>query len=133
MRYERVNIGLLIEQTMNGLGLNKSELARRIGVPNQNVNRLFEKTSIDTDKLITISEALDCDFFANYRPIGSTDGSNNAVASGDGAVAVNGNGTAHHFTTNASSDAVLAERVKALEALLAEKERLIKVLMENRK
>lgn len=32
----------------------------------------------------------------------------------------------------AVGDAVLAERVKSLEALLAEKERLIKVLMENK-
>lgn len=43
-------------------------------------------------------------------------------------MAVAGNGTAHHITTNASADAaVLQERIKSLEALLAEKERLIKV------
>lgn len=51
-----------------------------------------------------------------------------AATADNGGVAVAGNGTAHHITTNASADAaVLQERIKSLEALLAEKERLIKV------
>lgn len=123
MKFEKINIGLLIEQKMNELGVSKSEMARRSGIANQNINRVLERTSIDTDKLIAISEALNFNFFDCFH----TDESSTVTAD-NGRVAVAGNGTAHHITTNASADvAVLQERVKSLEALLAEKERLIKV------
>ena len=131
MKFEKINIGLLIEQKMNELDINKSEMARRSGIANQNINRVLERSSIDTDKLIAISEALDFNFFDCFRSI-----EDNSIATADnGGVAVAGNGTAHHFTTNASCEvAVLQERIKSLEALLAEKERLILVfekLMEK--
>ncbi len=131
MKFEKINIGLLIEQKMNELDINKSEMARRSGIANQNINRVLERSSIDTDKLIAISEALDFNFFDCFRSI-----EDNSIATADnGGVAVAGNGTAHHFTTNASCEvAVLQERIKSLEALLAEKERLIQVfekLMEK--
>lgn len=130
MKIEKINIGLLIEQKMNELDITKSEMARRSGIANQNINRVLDKPSIDTDKLISISEALDFNFFDCFRSI---DEKSNATAD-NGGVAIAGNGTAHHFTTNASCEtAVLQERVKSLEALLAEKERLINVLMEGRK
>lgn len=124
MKFEKVNIGLLIEQKMNELDINKSEMARRSGIANQNINRVLERSSIDTDKLVTISEALNFNFFDCFRTIEEQ----GAATADNGGVAVAGNGTAHHFTTNTSADAaVLQERIKSLEALLAEKERLIKV------
>lgn len=123
MKFEKINIGLLIEQKMNELNVSKSEMARRSGIANQNINRVLERSSIDTDKLVAISEALDFNFFDCYHSNKS-----NGVTADNGGVAVAGNGTAHHITTNASADAaVLQERIKSLEALLAEKERLIKV------
>lgn len=62
MKFEKINIGLLIEQKMNELGVSKSEMARRSGIANQNINRVLERTSIDTDKLVAISEALNFNF-----------------------------------------------------------------------
>ena len=124
MVIEKVNIGLAIEAKLNELELSKSEFGRKIGIPQQNVNRILEKASIDTDKLTLISEALNFIFFDCFHTI---DESSTAMAD-NGGVAIAGNGTAHHFTTNASCEvAVLQERIKSLEALLAEKERLIKV------
>lgn len=132
MEYKRVNIGLLMEQKMNELGLNKSEFARKIGVPNQNVNRLFEKQSIDTDKLISICESLNVDFFDYYRPVGSTSMvGNNAVANGDSSIAVSGNNNSN-IVAGCGDVLLLQERVKHLEALLTEKDRLINVLMERK-
>ena len=123
MKFEKINIGLLIEQKMNELNVSKSEMARRSGIANQNINRVLERSSIDTDKLVAISEALDFNFFDCYHSNKS-----NGVTADNGGVAVAGNGTEHHITTNVSADAaVLQERIKSLEALLAEKERLIKV------
>ena len=124
MSIEKVDIGESIEQKLNELGISKSEFGRKIGIPQQNVNRILSKSSIDTDKLVAISEALDFNFFDCYHSNKS-----NGVTADNGGVAVAGNSTAHHFTTNSSveTDAVLQERIKSLEALLAEKERLIKV------
>lgn len=124
MKFDKVNIGLLIEQKMNELNVSKSEMARRSGIANQNINRVLERSSIDTDKLVAISEALDFNFFDCYHSNKS-----NVVTADNGGVAVAGNSTAHHIMTNASveTEAVLQERIKSLEALLAEKERLIKV------
>ncbi len=51
-----------------------------------------------------------------------------AIVSGNGSVAVAGN---NNVTSNSGDTAVLQERVKMLEKLLDEKERLIKVLMEK--
>lgn len=70
MEYDDVNIGLLIEQRVNELNLNKSEFARRLGIANQNINAIFGKESINTDRLAKIGEALDYDFFAHFRPKG---------------------------------------------------------------
>lgn len=124
MNVQRVNIGLSIEQKLNEIGMSKSEFGRKIGIPQQNVNRILEKGSIDTDKLIAISEALNFNFFDCFHSIED----NSTVTANNGGVAVSGNGTAHHIETNVSSDVViLQERIKSLEALLAEKERLIKV------
>lgn len=129
MKIERVNIGLSIEQKLNELGMSKSEFGRKIGIPQQNVNRILDKTSIDTEKLATISEALDHNFFTEFvDDLSSTQsvslaGNNNQV---------NGHG-AHGNINGDVNTAVLQERIKSLEALLAEKERLINVLMEGRK
>lgn len=119
-----VNIGLIIEQKLNELGINKSEFGRRIGIANQNVNRILERKSIDTDKLIEISNALGYNFFSEF-----IDEGNNAVANGDGSVAVSGNNNSH--VVAGGEGALLQERIKYLEDILKEKERLIQVLMNR--
>lgn len=124
MRIERINIGLSIEQKLNELGMSKSEFGRKIGIPQQNVNRILDKTSIDTDKLVTICEALGYNFFKEYTD--DLAATSNAVSLSGNNNQVNGHG-AHNNINGDVSNAVMEERIKALEALLAEKERLIKV------
>lgn len=124
MRIERVNIGLAIEQRLNELGMSKSEFGRKIGIPQQNVNRILDKSSIDTDKLVTICEALEFNFFHEYTD--DLSGTSTAVSLSGSNNQVNGHG-AHDNINGDVSAAIWEERVKALEALLAEKERLIKV------
>lgn len=60
------HIGLAIQKRVEELDLSKSEFGRRIGVPQQHINRIFEREAIDTAKLIRISKALDFNFFALY-------------------------------------------------------------------
>lgn len=67
MKYKTVHIGAEIEAMVNSRNLSHSEFGRLIGVPKQNVKRIFEKESIDTDRLKAISKALDFDFFVYYQ------------------------------------------------------------------
>lgn len=99
----RIDIGAAIRQRLEDMNMSKAEFARRMSMPQQNVNRLLVRKSMDTDRLAAICEALCYNFFALYAA---------------GANVVN-------------ADAVLAERVKYLEALLSEKERTIKILLKN--
>ena len=149
MKIERVNIGLAIEQKLNELGMSKSEFGRKIGIPQQNVNRILEKPNIDTEKLITVSEALGYNFFEDYvgehNAVANGDGSvavsgnnntsvvNGALATGNGSVAVKGNNNNHVVGNGHAGTEILEEKIRLLEELLAEKERLIQVLMEGRK
>lgn len=61
-----IHIGKAIKQRFDELGLTKTEFGNRIGVPQQHINRIFEKDSIDTKRLARICRALDYDFFGLY-------------------------------------------------------------------
>ena len=54
-----VHIGQAIDKRRNELGLSKSELGRRIGVPQQHINRILERETMETSKLAKVSQALD--------------------------------------------------------------------------
>jgi DNA-binding Xre family transcriptional regulator len=134
MKIEKINIGLIIEQKMNELSVSKSELSRRIGVANQNINRILGKPSIDTDKLIAISEALNYNFFHEYvddaqsAPTAETQPTNKVETHGPlSPASLNGDVS----LDVGGAEAVLVERVKYLERIVEEKERLIKVLMKE--
>ena len=58
-----VHIGQAIDKRRNELGLSKSELGRRIGVPQQHINRILERETMETSKLAKVSQALDYNFF----------------------------------------------------------------------
>ena len=142
MKFEKVNIGLLIEQKMNELDINKSEMARRSGIANQNINRVLDKSSIDTDKLVAISEALGFNFFDCFHPIeaneteAKTMGTSVSVSDNAKAAALIGNkfetngnfspASMHGDINMGNADAVQAEHIKSLEALLREKDIRIK-------
>jgi len=112
MKYPEVNIGEQIKIKMQEAGLNKARLARKLETSNQNLTHMLEKTSLDTAKLVRISMALNYDFFQCYRPEG---------------------------ISQEGMDAVMQERMAALEKLIEEKnklieekERTISILMASR-
>lgn len=123
MANSTVHIGLAIDKKLQELKMSKTEFGRRIGIPQQNVNRILEKDTIDTGKLVQISEALKFNFFSLYceeapKVEVKTEGDYSPASdSGDVSVIV--------------GDAVLAERVKSLEALVAEKNERIAELKER--
>lgn len=60
------HIGQTINERLKSLGMSKSEFARRISKARQNINDILNRKSIDTDLLLTISIALQHDFFQYY-------------------------------------------------------------------
>lgn len=119
---QKVNIGLAIEQRINALGISKSELARRLGIAQQNVNKLvFERQSIDTEKLVEISQALDFDFFSLYSSaLGGDDE--------EGAVQRNGNNSPHVKQIIGSDD---SETVRSLLSMIQQKDERIADLTDR--
>lgn len=61
-----IHIGQLIREELRRQGRNNRWLAQRINVNIRTVNKIFEKTFIDTQQLTLISEALGVDFFRYY-------------------------------------------------------------------
>lgn len=66
---KHIHVGEAIEKRRNELGLSKSELGRKIGVSQQHVNRILERETMETKRLIKISEALDYNFFTLFCPV----------------------------------------------------------------
>jgi transcriptional regulator with XRE-family HTH domain len=119
MKLKVINIGLRIEQRLNELGMSKAEFGRLIGIQQQNVNRILSKTSIDTDKLIEISEALDYNFFGDFgaRDINAENGS---IAAGD-------NSHIHDNTTNGASPS-LDKLAGSLSEAISQNSKLINII-----
>ena len=119
-----VHIGHEIEQRIARQRMTKTDFARLIGKAQQNVSRIFSSPSIKTDELEKICEVLHFNFFRLWVDEG---GDINLVASGDSSVA------AINSDVNTADEAVLRERIRALEMLLKEKERMLNYLMAQGK
>lgn len=122
---------LLVNQRFDG---NKAAFAKAIAVEPTTMssylgNKRRSKPSVDMVAKIVVALNVDAKWLLIGE--GSQDG---AATANNGGVAVAGNGTAHHITTNVTlaDVAVMQERIKSLEALLEEKERTIKILMDGR-
>ena len=128
MKLNKVDIGSEIEARINQLGLSKSEFGRKIGIPQQNVNRILEKPSIDTDKLLQICSVLDYNFFALYHDATqhmTVQAINHSAASLSGDAMVLNNGLTTKDTDLAAENAELKRK------LIEAQEKIIK-LMEER-
>ena len=113
-----VNIGEAIDGRLKDLRMTKAQFSKLIGMPQQNINRILKSKHITTDKLVQISEVLKYNFFKLYC---DDNGPISAIASGNSSIAA------------VNSDVLTAdqERVKYLEQILAEKERLIQFLLKD--
>ena len=96
-----VHVGQAIDQRRNELGLSKSELGRRLGIPQQHINRLLERETMETKRLVKACKALDFNFFALFCPV------NPQVSAYLAAVALDG-GDAHNNIGDSGLAAQLA-------------------------
>lgn len=104
-------------------------IAERLGITAQSLNSCFKGKDVRSNTIERIADALGVKMSFFYPADG-----NSAVAAGDSSIAVN------NITGNieAGDTSALQERVKLLEQLLAERERIIeekertiKILMER--
>ena len=118
-----IHIGHEIDERLKRLRMTKTEFARRMGMAQQNINRILQGKNITTDKLQLISEILDFDFFSLFQE--KEAGDINAYAIGNNPIA------AVNSEVQTTDCTVLQERVRSLEQLLMEKERMIQYLMRD--
>ena len=145
---KEVHVGQAIKHRIEELGLTKSEFGRLIGVPQQHINRLLERETMETKKLCKVSQALDFNFFALFCTFPT---SVNAYLA---AVALGGNATysvgdasllaqieASKYKTEGLQEnstllrdqiAILKDEVAGLKKQLADKDELIALYNERR-
>lgn len=110
------------------VGISQKELADLLGVTAQSLSSILSAKDVRSGTIEKIAKTLGVSISYIY---GEPDKIQNAVATGDGSVAVNGNNNVEGNVTVGNDSAVLQERVRLLEKLLDEKERTIKILMER--
>ena len=120
--------GERLKKIISKFKVSQSEIARQLGMSHQSLNQMLSAADVKTSLLERIAQVLNVPVSFLY---GERDEGQNAVANGDGSVAVAGNNNVAGNVTMGDNTAVLQERVAMLEKLLDEKERLIKVLMEK--
>lgn len=116
---KNVHVGEAIEKRRNELGLSKSELGRKIGVPQQHVNRILERETMETKRLIKVSEALGFNFFTLFCPV------QHQISAYLAAVTLEGN--AH----NNIGDAELAAQLTKAQSEVDSQKETIKLLKEQ--
>ena len=126
---------MLVNQRFNG---NKAAFAKAIGTERATLSNYIgsvrrSKPSVDLVTKIVVALNVDARWLLTGEETPQQQGVNTNMNGNvtDSNVAIGSHNSVGNVTVGA--DVVLSERVKSLEALLAEKERLIKVLMEGRK
>lgn len=145
---KEVHIGRAIDKRREELNMSKSEFGRLIKVPQQHVNRIFERETIETAKLVKICRVLDFNFFALFCDFPEN------VYAFMAAVAM-GNGNALNYIGDAALSSQiekqeqkiesmeenkvtlnaritdLKDQIESLKSQLADKDELIKVYKEQ--
>ena len=63
---KEVHVGHAIKKRIEELGMTKSEFGRLIGVPQQHINRILERETMETKKLYKVCQVLEYNFFALF-------------------------------------------------------------------
>lgn len=113
-----------LKNRLKGARYSITDLAEKLGMTRPNLSQALSAKDVKTGLVEELAKVLNLPISYFF---GEDIGNNNATANGESSVAaINSNVTME-------SNEMLKERVKHLEELLKEKERLINVLMESRK
>lgn len=120
--------GKNLKELIDALGISQRKLAEQMGVTPQTISAILTAKDVRTSTIERIASVTNMPISYFFKEESERQ---NAVASGNGSVAVTGNNNVAGNVTIGDNTAVLQERIIMLEKLLEEKERLIKVLMEK--
>lgn len=143
-----VHVGQAIKKRYEATGMTKTEFGRLIGVPQQHINRIFERDTMETKKLAKICQALDYNFFALFCEfptnvnaylaavaLGNGDANNNI---GDAALLAQlelykerVDGLKENKSTLKDQIATLKDTVEQLKSQLQDKDELIAIYKEK--
>lgn len=116
---KNVHVGEAIDKRRNELGLSKSELGRRIGVPQQHINRILERETMETNRLFKVSETLGFNFFSLFCPV------QHQISAYLAAVTLDGN------ANNNIGDTEIAAQLTKEQAVVESQKETIKLLKEQ--
>jgi transcriptional regulator with XRE-family HTH domain len=102
---KEVHVGEEIKKRLEFLHMTKTEFGRRIGVPQQHINRILERDTMETRKLLKVCRVLDENFFAMFCQFNITN-----ITSTLSALAVNSAGA---NVNNAIGDAIAAQQLQS--------------------
>ena len=68
MDIKKIHIGNIVKDYVLKHNVNTSELARKIGKTRQNLYDFYKREDVEVKLLLTISEALNHDFFEDIKP-----------------------------------------------------------------
>lgn len=133
-----IHLGKAIKKRLDELEMTKTEFGRRIGVPQQHVNRIFERDTMETKRLLKVCRALEYNFFALFckfptnvnaylAAVSLGEGDSTAYI-GDTAVLAELEVTKAKLEGAEKEAKRLEGHVASLEANLQDKERIIKLL-----
>ena len=108
---------------------NKAKFSAQIGVKPQTVSAWISRNTFDAEALYANCKEISADWLLSNGNGEMIRRDNSATANGDGSIAVSGNNNSH--VVAGGDTALLQERIKYLEDILKEKERLIQVLMNR--
>lgn len=117
--------GNKVKEMIDKLGITQRKLAELMEVTPQTISAILTAKDIRTSTIERISDVLEVPVSFFYT---DPDDTNSAHATGDNSVAIAGN---NNITSTSADNAVLHERIRMLEKIVQEKERLITVLMEK--
>ena len=109
-----IHVGQAIKKRLEELKMTKSDFAKAIGTPQQHINRILERDTMETKKLVKICQVLNYNFFTLFcEPDTPVQAFLAAVALGEG------------NAQNYIGDATLATQVESLSIKLAAKDEVL--------
>ena len=136
-----IHLGQAIKKRFDETGLTKTEFGRLIGVPQQHVNRIFERDTMETKKLIKVCRALEYNFFALFCQfptnvnaylaavsLGDGDANNNI---GDTALLAQLEVAKAKIEGLTAHNATLKDQVEQLKSQLADKDSIIQLTKDK--
>jgi transcriptional regulator with XRE-family HTH domain len=124
IKLNEVHVGQEIKKRLEALHMTKTEFGRQIGVPQQHINRILERETMETKKLVKVCQVLDINIFALFCDFNVTHIDANLAA-----VGLNCKGGVF----NAIGDSALAQQVSIYQEKIRDLDKYIATLEDANK